>query len=68
MTEPKTEPRSSTETIIGALYILAREIQSEDGVANAAIYEAAQRMGELVKERDQRHPVTEEDLVAKEDR
>lgn len=41
------QPRSTTETIIGALRILARDIQSDDGVANAAIWEAAARMQEL---------------------
>ena len=40
-------PRSSTETLIAALRVLARDIQSEDGVANAAIAEAADRMEEL---------------------
>jgi len=44
--------RSSTETIIGALRILANDIESEDGVANAAIAEAADRMEELCSERD----------------
>ena len=39
--------RSSDETIIGALEILARDIQSGDGVANSAIAEAARRMREL---------------------
>jgi hypothetical protein len=39
-------PRSSTEAIISALRILARDIQSEDGVANAAIAEAADRLEE----------------------
>ena len=33
-----------TETLIKALRILANDIQSEDGVANAAILEAAQQM------------------------
>jgi hypothetical protein len=42
--------RSETKTIIGALRILANEIQSEDGVANAAIAEAADRMEELCSE------------------
>ncbi len=42
--------RSSTETLIKAMYILANDIQSEDGVANAAILEAAQRLEELNKE------------------
>ena len=35
-----------TETLIKALRMLAVEIQSEDGVAYAAILEAAQRMEE----------------------
>jgi hypothetical protein len=35
-----------TETLIKALRILANDIQSEDGVANTAILEAAQRMEE----------------------
>ena len=34
---------SSTETLIAALRVLSREIQSGDGVANAAIAEAAAR-------------------------
>ena len=42
--------RSKTETIIGALRILANDIQSQDGVANAAIAEAADRMEELCAE------------------
>lgn len=37
---------SDTETIIKALRILAREIESGDGVANAAIAEAAGRLEE----------------------
>ena len=40
-------PRSSTETLIAALRILARDIQSEDGLAKAAIAEAAERLEEL---------------------
>ena len=39
--------RSSTETLIKAMYTLVKDIQSEDGVANAAIFEAAQRLEEL---------------------
>jgi hypothetical protein len=42
--------RSNTQTIIGTLRILANDIQSEDGVANAAIAEAADRMEELCSE------------------
>ena len=39
--------KSSTETLIKAMYTLVKDIQSEDGVANAAIFEAAQRLEEL---------------------
>jgi hypothetical protein len=42
--------RTETETIIGALRVLANDIQSGDGVANAAIAEAADRMEELCSE------------------
>lgn len=38
--------RSATETLIAAMRILARDIQSGDGVANAAIAEAADRLEE----------------------
>ena len=40
---------AKTATIIAALRILARDIQSDDGVANAALIEAAERMEEMVK-------------------
>lgn len=43
-----TEHRSSTRAIIQALRILAEDIQSGDGVANAVIAEAADRLEELV--------------------
>jgi hypothetical protein len=36
--------KSSTATLIKALEILSKEIQSEDGVANATIAEAADRL------------------------
>jgi hypothetical protein len=39
--------KSSTETLIKALRILAVETSSEDGVANTAIAEAADRLEEL---------------------
>ena len=42
--------RTETKTIIGALRVLANDIQSGDGVANAAIAEAADRMEELCSE------------------
>lgn len=42
--QPTPNRESSTDTLIKALRILARDIQSEDGVANAAIAEAADRL------------------------
>ena len=42
-----SEPRTDTETLIKAGHILARDIQSDDGVANAAIAEMADRLAEL---------------------
>ncbi len=39
--------RSDTETIARAMEILADETESRDGVANAAMLEAAQRLREL---------------------
>ena len=42
--------RTKTETLINALRILSQEIESNDGVANAAIAEAADRMEELCSE------------------
>ena len=42
--------RSSTEGLFKALRILEREIQSDDGVANAALAEAADRLAELERE------------------
>lgn len=38
--------RTSTETLIAAMHILATEIQSDDGVANSAITEAGERLAE----------------------
>lgn len=53
--------RSSTETIISALRVLARDIQSDDGVANAAIAEAADRMEEMQRQLE-RIPVADPSL------
>lgn len=39
--------KTNTETLIKALRTLANDIESEDGVANAAIAEGAQRLEEL---------------------
>ena len=40
--------KSSDSTLINALRILARDVESEDGVANAILQEAAKRFAELV--------------------
>ena len=40
-------PRTSTPILISALRILAHDIKTDDGVANAAIAEAADRLEEL---------------------
>ena len=46
-----SDRRTSDATLIAALRILVRDIQSQDGAANACIAEAAERMEELVEER-----------------
>ena len=40
-------PHTRTPILVSAMRLLAQEIQSEDGVANAAIAEAANRLSEL---------------------
>lgn len=42
--------RTDTEILIKALFILSDDIQSDDGVANAAIREGAERLQELHRE------------------
>lgn len=42
-----TTSRASTPTLIAAMRALARDIESPDGVANAAILEAADRLSAL---------------------
>lgn len=44
---------SSTEVIIKSLRILARDIQSDDGVANLALLEAADCLERVARERDE---------------
>jgi hypothetical protein len=44
--------RTDTQTLAKAMDILAEEIQRGDGVANAAIAEAAERLRELTKSND----------------
>jgi hypothetical protein len=46
-----SEPRTDDSTLIAALRILARDIQSGDGCANACLLEAAMRLEELVDDR-----------------
>ena len=43
----KKVPATPTPTIIKALEMLARDIESQDGVATAALLEAAQRLQEV---------------------
>jgi hypothetical protein len=42
-----TTPRSSTPTLIAALRVLGNEIETDDGVANGVMFEAADRLYEL---------------------
>jgi hypothetical protein len=47
-TPPADKPWvSETSVLVKALRILAEDIQSDDGVANACIYEAAERIQQL---------------------
>jgi len=45
--------RTPDATLAEAMFILARDIQSEDGIANAAIREAGERIQQLIKEREE---------------
>ena len=47
-----TERKTDNHTLANAMHILANEIQSPDGVANAATREAGDRILELVKENE----------------
>ena len=49
ITDYVSKMKSSTETIIAAMRILAADIQSPDGVANLAIAEAADRLESQAK-------------------
>ncbi len=46
-----TDRRTPDAKLISALRILARDIQSGDGCANACLLEVANRLAELVEER-----------------
>lgn len=43
--------KTDIKTLVSSLRILSRDIQSEDGVANAAIAEAADRLEELARDK-----------------
>ena len=45
----KDVPESSCETLISSLRVLASDIESQDGAANAAIAEASDRMERMHK-------------------
>ncbi len=47
MTSTGAMRKTKTEILASAMDVLAREIQSGDGIANAAIAEAAERLREL---------------------
>jgi hypothetical protein len=51
--------KTPTATLIEALRILSRDIESEDGTANAAIAEAADRLEELSRANEWQ-PITED--------
>jgi hypothetical protein len=54
----KGEPmRSSTETLIAACKELAATVQSDDGVANSALMEIAERLEELSRYAYFNHPI-----------
>ncbi len=58
--------RTSTETLIAAMRILSQDIQSDDGVANAVIAEAAQRLEEQqehIKKLESENDDMREDLL-----
>ena len=44
--EMMTQPRTDTATLIEACRVLARDVQSGDGVANSALREIADRLEE----------------------
>ena len=50
--ETDAERHDPTEIIIKSLRILARDIQSDDGVANLALLEAADCLERVTRERD----------------
>ena len=62
-----TAARTETLTLAAAMDVLAREIESGDGVANAAIAEAAQRLRDLKRENAQLKQANSEAMHALDD-
>jgi len=60
MNDKPNTPRTETKTLASAMHVLARDIQSNDGVANAAIQEAGERLLELDAELTQWREMAEE--------
>lgn len=46
--------KTATPTLASAMRILARQIQSQDGVANAAIAEAAEQLAKIRQQIEER--------------
>lgn len=59
--ETDAERHDPTEIIIKSLRILARDIQSDDGVANLALLEAADCLERVARERDEAREALEEE-------
>ena len=43
-TNQASVPSTPNEVLIASMYILANDLQNDDGIANAAVLEAAQRL------------------------
>ena len=52
-----SERKTDDATLIAAVRILARTIQSDDGVIPACLAEVATRLEELVEERKRENPI-----------
>jgi len=57
-------PRTRTPILISAMRLLARDIESEDGVANAAIAEAGNRLADLEEELERSNKFLEDAKAA----
>jgi len=52
--------KSTTKTIIASLEILAEEIQTEDGIINTCLLEAAERLRELSNQLEDAHQLNKD--------